>query len=98
MIYDFCQMDIQSLDVVLYSMFILAGGELVFDEKDLTLNAENILIVDDGKLTVGTEEEPFQHDATIMLHGQLRAPELPIYGAKCLAIREGELNMHGRLI
>ena len=63
--------------------------------QDITLRAENILIVRGGRLTVGTEEEPFQHDATIEMHGQLRAPELPIYGAKCLAVREGELNLHG---
>lgn len=68
----------------------------MFDEVDLTLRAENILIVQGGKLTVGTEEAPFQHDATIEMHGQLRSPELPIYGAKCLAVREGELNLHGR--
>jgi len=68
---------------------------LLFDDTDLTLNAENILIVNGGKLTVGTEEKPFEHQATIMMHGQLRAPELPIYGAKCLAVREGELNLHG---
>ena len=63
--------------------------------QDITLRAENILIVRGGRLTVGTEDEPFQHDATIEMHGQLRAPELPIYGAKCLAVREGELNLHG---
>lgn len=67
----------------------------MFDEVDLTLRAENILITNGGRLTVGTEDTPFQHEATIELHGQLRAIELPIYGAKCLAIREGELNLHG---
>lgn len=62
----------------------------------MTLKSENILITGGGRLTVGTEEEPFQHQATIELHGQLRAKELPIYGAKCLAIREGTLNLHGK--
>lgn len=76
----------------------LLGGELLFDEVDLTLRAENILIVGGGKLTVGTEDAPFQSDATIEMHGQLRAKELPIYGAKCLAVREGELNLHGELV
>ena len=31
---------------------------------------------------VGTEESPFQHTARITLHGSVRDPEIPIYGAK----------------
>ena len=53
----------------------------------MQLNAEIILITDGGVLQCGTEEEPFQHQATIMLHGHARDPELPIYGTKVLAIR-----------
>jgi len=30
------------------------------------------------------------------MHGQIRAPELPIYGAKTLAVRNGTLDLHGR--
>ncbi|KAG2465237.1 PKHL1 protein, partial [Polypterus senegalus] len=67
----------------------------VFDEVDLELNAENILIVDGGTLQVGTEQAPFQHKAIITLHGHLRSPELPLYGAKTLAVREGTLDLHG---
>lgn len=33
-------------------------------------------------LKVGTEETPFQHKATITLHGNITDPEIPIYGAK----------------
>lgn len=78
-------------------MILIDGGELLFDEQDITLRAENILIVKGGRLTVGTEEQPFEHNAVIEMHGQLRAKELPIYGAKCLAVREGELNLHGEI-
>ncbi|XP_067950949.1 fibrocystin-L-like [Watersipora subatra] len=84
------------MDTPVLAMLLIQGGELLFDDADLTLRSENILIVDDGRLTVGTEDSPFMYDATIELHGQLRSPELPIYGAKCLAIREGELNLHGK--
>ena len=31
---------------------------------------------------VGTEDLPFQHTARITLHGNVRDPEIPIYGAK----------------
>ncbi len=71
------------------------GGKVIFDETDLTLNSEYILIMDDGLLQVGTEEEPFQHQATIMLHGNTRSKELPMYGAKTLAVRHGTLDLHG---
>lgn len=44
---------------------------------------------------VGTEEEPFMHKATITLHGTVNDPEIPIYGAKVLAVRQGQLDLHG---
>ena len=30
------------------------------------------------------------------MYGRLRAPEIPIYGAKTLAVREGRLELHGK--
>uniref|UniRef100_A0A3Q2Z1Q4 PKHD1 like 1, tandem duplicate 1 n=1 Tax=Hippocampus comes TaxID=109280 RepID=A0A3Q2Z1Q4_HIPCM len=73
---------------------LLIQGTLVFDEADIELQAENILITDGGRLQVGLEEAPFQHKAIITLHGHPRSPELPVYGAKTLAIREGILDLH----
>lgn len=67
----------------------------MFDEVDIELQAENILITDGGRLQIGQEGAPFQHKAIITLHGNLRSPELPVYGAKTLAVREGVLDMHG---
>ena len=29
------------------------------------------------------------------MHGDLRSPELPIYGAKTLGVRNGTLDLHG---
>ncbi|XP_052830942.1 fibrocystin-L [Octopus bimaculoides] len=72
------------------------GGILEFDKKDVELRAENILITDGGRLQIGTEEEPFQHKAIITMYGNLRSKELPIYGAKTLAVRNGTLCLHGR--
>uniref|UniRef100_A0A8C8ZFE9 Fibrocystin-L n=1 Tax=Prolemur simus TaxID=1328070 RepID=A0A8C8ZFE9_PROSS len=76
-------------------MLLIQGGTLIFDEADIELQAENILITDGGILQIGTEASPFQHKAVITLHGHLRSPELPVYGAKTLAVREGILDLHG---
>ncbi|XP_077349351.1 fibrocystin-L [Lithobates pipiens] len=76
-------------------MLLIQGGTLVFDEADIELQAENILITDNGVMQVGTEATPFQHKAIITLHGHLRSSELPLYGAKTLAIRQGTLDLHG---
>ena len=46
-------------------------------------------------LQVGTEAEPFQHKGIITLHGHHRSQELPIYGTKVLAVRNGSLELHG---
>ncbi|MEE6507574.1 hypothetical protein FKM82_026763 [Ascaphus truei] len=76
-------------------MLLIQGGSLIFDEADIELQSENILITDGGLLQIGTEAAPFQHKAIITLHGHLRSPELPLYGAKTLAVREGTLDLHG---
>ncbi len=38
---------------------------------------------------MGTKEQPFKHKAIIQMYGHLRSIELPIYGAKVLALRNG---------
>lgn len=45
---------------------------------------------------IGQEGAPFQHTATITMHGVFRSPELPIYGSKSLGVREGTLDLHGQ--
>ncbi|XP_078699976.1 fibrocystin-L-like [Branchiostoma floridae x Branchiostoma belcheri] len=83
-------------DTPILRMLLIQGGTLLFDdEKDIHLQAEYILITDGGTLQVGTQENPFQHQAIITLHGNLRSKELPIYGAKVLGVREGTLDLHG---
>ncbi|XP_056273684.1 fibrocystin-L-like [Pseudoliparis swirei] len=76
-------------------MLLIQGGTLVFDEADIELQAENILITDGGVLQIGQEGAPFQHKAIITLHGNLRSPEIPVYGTKTLGVREGVLDLHG---
>lgn len=76
---------------------IIQGGSLIFDDyQDVNLNAEYILITDGGTLQIGTENQPFLHDATVVIYGHLRSVELPIFGSKVLGLREGILQMHGK--
>ena len=78
--------------------FLLIQGTLIFDEADLMLNSEYILVTDGGLLQVGSEESYFKHNAVIRIHGHVRKPELPVYGTKVLAVRDGTLELHGKPI
>ena len=87
------------VDTPILKMLLIKGGRLIFDDtKDIALHAENILIVEGGSFMVGTKEMPYQHKATIMLHGHVRSKELPIYGAKSLSLRMGHLGLYGKHI
>ncbi|VDH99664.1 Hypothetical predicted protein, partial [Mytilus galloprovincialis] len=77
---------------------LIQGGELIFDEADVEIRADNILILDGGLLQVGTEDKPFQHRAIITGTGHVRTKELPIYGTKSVGVREGRLDLHGQVI
>jgi hypothetical protein len=79
-------------------IYALSGGRLIFDEKNIELQSNIIMITDGGLLQVGTEVRPFEHKAIITLHGHHRSKELPIYGTKVLAVRNGTLDLHGMYI
>ena len=63
---------------------LIKGGTLIFDKEnpDIELQTEYILIVEGGKLQIGTEEEPYESKATITMHGNVRCTELPVFGCK----------------
>jgi hypothetical protein len=54
------------------------------------------ILIKGGTLTVGTDATPFPGRATITLHGPPDSRELPLYGAKVVAVREGRLVLHGQ--
>ncbi|XP_072025340.1 fibrocystin-L-like [Amphiura filiformis] len=85
-------------DTPVLKMVLIQGGCLIFDDEQasITLKAEYILIVDGGCLQIGTEEEPYLNKATIMMHGHVLSKELPLYGAKTIAVRNGTLDLHGK--
>jgi hypothetical protein len=75
---------------------LIIEGTLIFDDtQDIHLEATYIFIKG-GKLQIGTEDKPYQHQATITMHGKrLETPEIPIYGAKGMSLRGGLVDMHG---
>ena len=86
------------LDVIppeLYLITIQGTLEFSRDVGDLALNASYI-VIQYGRLIVGTEEDPFLSNAALTIVGQRTAYELPGYGAKTIAVRTGELCLHGR--
>ncbi|XP_067833370.1 fibrocystin-L-like [Heptranchias perlo] len=89
------QMILLDQSTPILKMLLIQGGTLMFDEADIELQTENILITDGGHLQIGTESASFRHKAIITLHGHLRSRELPLYGAKTLGVREGTLDLHG---
>ena len=79
---------------------LIQGGELIFDQdkgdNEVELHTQGALITSGGRLQVGTEEIPFMSKTQIVLYGHVLSTEIPVYGAKTLALRQGELDLHGR--
>ena len=60
-------------------VLLIDNATLIFDDsQDLQLNVEYILIINGGRLQIGTESQPFQHRAEINLYGDQLSTELPI--------------------
>ena len=76
---------------------VVVEGKLIFlDERPLNFHARYCMIINGGEFTVGTVETPFENKAVITMHGDVHMRELPIYGSKVLALREGTLNINGK--
>lgn len=86
------------VDTPVLKMLMIRGGTFMFDRKDLHLQSEFILVMDNGRFEIGTEEKPFEQNAQITIHGHVRSTELPVYGSKSIALRTGYLGLHGKHI
>ena len=79
---------------------LVQGGELVFDseaeDNQVELHTQGMLITGGGKLEVGTEDKPFLAKTRIVLYGNVLSTEIPVYGAKTLALRQGSIDIHGK--
>jgi hypothetical protein len=49
----------------------------------------------ESKLEAGTEEDPYTSRLTITMHSKIEDPYIPIYGNKCIGLRQGTLDLHG---
>ena len=87
-------------DTPVLKFLLINGGTLMFDKEmaSLELQSEYILVAGGGKLIIGTEEEPYQNQATITMHGNVRCTEMPVFGCKVIGIREGSLDLHGKYV
>ena len=62
----------------------------------IVIEAASEILAGETEDIVGAAEKPFQHKATITMYGSLRSIELPIFGAKVIALRNGTLDLHGK--
>ncbi len=70
-------------------------GKLSFaDEEDLNLTTEWIY-VPGGELTIGTADNPFQHNATITLVDNVKGEDINTMGDRGIMLMRGTLNLHG---
>ncbi len=70
-------------------------GKLSFsDERDISLESEWIY-VPGGKLQIGTEANPYQHDATITLTDNVEGEDINTMGDRGIILLRGTLNLHG---
>jgi hypothetical protein len=77
------------------NLIILQGTLKFYDALDIHLQAHYILI-HKGRLMVGTQDTPFLHQAIITMLGTRADLEIPVYGAKCIGVRNGVLDLHGK--
>ncbi len=54
------------------------------------------LIVKGGNLTIGTADKPYVNRANITFIGLPNSLDLPMYGAKSMAVRDGVVTMFGQ--
>ncbi len=70
-------------------------GSLTFsDERDISLESEWIY-VPGGSLTIGTADQPYQHDATITLTDEVTGEDINTMGDRGIMLMGGTLNLHG---
>lgn len=60
-------------------VLVIDNATLIFNDlQDIPLHLEYLLIINGGRLQIGTAAQPFQHRATVTLYGDLRSIEIPL--------------------
>lgn len=78
----------------LAGLTIPTGSTLVFAEQDLTLQSEWIMV--HGELRVGSEAQPFTHQANILLSNAVQGEDVMGMGDRVLGVMDGTLELHGQ--
>jgi len=79
---------------------LIVEGSLIFapNVTDKTHHRKfhaHYIFVSGGTMEVGTAEFPYDSKITITMYGTISDPYLPLYGNKCIGLREATLDMHG---
>ena len=79
------------------AVLVIDGGTLLWDRQDgIELHIQYGIVNSGGRIEIGTEENPFcPYKATMVVYGHQRSINLPIYGAKVLAVRFGSIDIYG---
>ncbi|KXZ54727.1 hypothetical protein GPECTOR_4g796 [Gonium pectorale] len=86
------------LDMSPPKLFIVVlQGNLIFDETQPYINLQaHYILVMGGNFTIGSAAKPFPGRANITMHGPPHSRDLPMYGAKALAVRQGVVTFFGQ--
>jgi hypothetical protein len=75
---------------------LVQNGSLTFaDEADLVVQAGFITVVG-GRFVAGTEQAPYQHQLTFIMHGGYYGSQAPMFGNKGIGCLECFFSMHGQ--
>lgn len=76
---------------------LVENGTITFaDESDMTVQAGFITIVG-GQFLAGTENSPYQHQLTFIMHGNYYGAQAPMFGNKGIGCMECRFSMHGQV-
>ena len=83
------------------NLVIVEGGSIIFpcdytDPTHLRKFDANYIFLHEGYMEVGTEDDPYCSKIEITMHGTRDTPSMPLYGNKCIGVRYGTLEMHGK--
>jgi hypothetical protein len=76
--------------------YLRIEGELIFDERNLTLDAHFIYLMNSGHLWIGNEDCDYTSSATVTLHGDWSNLPFEGMGSKVIGVYPGsQLDIHG---
>jgi hypothetical protein len=81
---------------VLQSILVENGTLMFADESDMIIQAGSITVVG-GKFIAGTQNKPYQHQLTFIMHGGYYDAQQPMFGNKGIGCMECFISIHGEV-